>query len=315
MQRAANNLADPVLHQVESLQERIADLTARLDHAERLATLGTIAGLIAHEFNNILTPVMSYAQLALANDEDSDLARKALQKAADGSEQASQIAAAILGFVRTDPGQSGGIGAVQARVAADLHEAIESALACIGRDLEKDRIELTIDVPRGTSAAIRPVSLRHIVVNLVLNARNAMLPRGGSLTIRTRRCERAPAAPADAVVAPAPSAGELWSAPNDAAAVGGAGHDGFTVLSIEDTGCGVVPERLANIFEPYRSSHQAQPSPVGGTGLGLTTCLRLVAEVGGSLWIQSRPGRGTTVSAVLPTAAAAARTEPLRQVA
>lgn len=308
MQRAVDNLAEPVLEQVEALQGKIADLTARLDHAERLATLGTIAGLIAHEFNNILTPVMSYAQLALANDEDLDLARKALQKAADGSEQASQIAAAILGFVRTESGQngaSGGVADVLTRPAADLHEAIDSALACIGRDLEKDRIELTIDVPRGTLAAIRPVSLRHVVVNLVLNARNAMLPRGGSLTVRARRCERAPAAPADAVTAPAPSAGEP---------VGGPCQDGYTVLSIEDTGCGVEPERLTNIFQPYRS-HTSQPNPVGGTGLGLTTCLRLVAEVGGSLWIQSHPGRGTTVSAVLPSAVAAARAEPLRQVA
>ena len=106
MPRAMHNLAEPapVLEQIDALQERIADLTARLDHAERLATLGTIAGLIAHEFNNILTPVMSYAQLALANDDDADLVKKALQKAAEGSDQASQIAAAILGFVRTERG-------------------------------------------------------------------------------------------------------------------------------------------------------------------------------------------------------------------
>ncbi len=313
MQQGIDNLADPIIEQVEALQERVADLTARLEHTERLATLGTIAGLIAHEFNNILTPVMSYAQLALANEDDLDLVRKALQKAADGSDQASQIAAAILGFVRTDSGSGGDA------PGADVEEAVGSALGCIGRDLAKDRIALHIDVPRGTSVAMRPVALRHVIVNLVLNARNAMLPRGGSLTIKTRHFDRAPATPTDAVIAPAPPADGRWSVGTERgeAMPSSTPVTGTVVLSIQDSGAGMDTKRLSNIFEPYHSSYQDRTNLIGGTGLGLTTCLRLIAEAGGSLWIQSRPQAGTTVSVALPAAAAPAEapTAPLRQVA
>src|SRR5690606_20315133 len=145
---------------------------------------------------------------------------------------------------------------------AEVEAAVESALACIGRDLEKDRIAVTIDVPRGTLAAIRPVSLRHIVVNVVLNARNALLPRGGTLTIRARRCERVPAGLGDAVVAPAIGGEDLWPAVSGESAVGGTERQdqGCIVLTIEETGCGIEPERLANIFEPYRSSYREHPN-------------------------------------------------------
>ena len=85
-----------LVRQVDLLSARLADLQATLDHQERLATLGTIAGMIAHEFNNILTPVCSYAQMALDSPDDAALARKALERSLTGAERAAKIAGAIL---------------------------------------------------------------------------------------------------------------------------------------------------------------------------------------------------------------------------
>jgi signal transduction histidine kinase len=95
--------AAALLDELERLRAELDAVKGQLEHQERLATLGTIASLIAHEFNNILTPVMSYAQMALGDAKnDPELSRKALSRALSGSERAAKIAGAILDFARDD---------------------------------------------------------------------------------------------------------------------------------------------------------------------------------------------------------------------
>ncbi len=155
------------------MERELASVRRQLDHSQRLATLGTIAGSIAHEFNNILTPVLSYSQMALASPNDATLVGKALRKAMEGSERASKIASAMLGFVKAD--DSG-----PAHIAQD----IQQALACLARDPARDGVRLQIDVPDDLLAWISSVSLQHVIMNLAMNAVEAMKPSGGVLTIR-----------------------------------------------------------------------------------------------------------------------------------
>lgn len=287
--------AEPVARPTE-LDPVIDTASLSIDHLERLATLGTIAGLIAHEFNNLLTPVVSYAQLALANPEDRELSTKALQRALSGSERAALIAHVILGFAREDaqgPSSSTWNGQRTMTIApsamagsAPVHECVEGALACLARDPKQDGIALRVDIDPSLSAGIRPVALQHVLLNILLNARQAMLPAGGSLVIAAARVQEPGARPPR------------------------------IELSITDTGRGMTSEQLSTLFSAFRTTCkqqaasqiiQTQTNHSGsrrGTGLGMTVCKRLVEEAGGYITVRSTVGQGTVVQIVLPEAGA-----------
>ena len=271
-----------LLDELSRLRDQLDQVTSQLEHTERLATLGTIAGLIAHEFNNILTPVMSYAQMALADQNDSQLAQKALSRALSGSERASKIASAILDFARDEgpttrtPGrlfhveQPGTADAV-CRVA----QIVDDTIACLGRHPARDGITLELDIPADLNVAMRPVALQHVLLNLVLNSRNAMIPGGGTLVITARAS---------------------------------AGADPGTVeLTIQDTGKGMSPEQLQTLFVPFAAGRRGVEAAAGdgltehkSTGLGMTICKRLVEDAGGGITVVSQVGDGTCVRLRLP---------------
>lgn len=270
-----------LLQGVDHLQDQIAALTTALEHRERLATLGTIAGLIAHEFNNILTPVMSYAQMAMARPDDRELSAKAHVKAVEGTERAAAIAAAILGFVRDDS-----IGVPRGTpTVVSVREALDRALECLAREPEKDAIRLVVDLPDELAVRMRPVSLQHVLLNLILNARAAMLPGGGELTVRARRVDARPERPLGAV-------GGGMAAPE---------REGpWVLVEVGDSGRGMSPARLARLFEPFYSESGEVPRGTSpdrrrGTGLGMTICQKLVEDAGGAMWVESEVGRGTRV--------------------
>lgn len=163
---------EEVLAHFERLEAQFQKVREGLTHSHRLTTLGTLASFIAHEYNNILTPIISYAQLALGQPDDAELMRKAVEKALAGAERAAKISSSLLGFAREGDEQA----------VADVPAAIHDALGCLGRDPSKDGIRVTIDVPPAR-VAIAPLSLQQVVLNLVLNARKAMRRRGGDLRI------------------------------------------------------------------------------------------------------------------------------------
>lgn len=247
-----------MLSRIDGLQDQVRRLEGDLERSHRLATLGLLAGSIAHEFNNVLTPVLSYAQMALATPEDMDLCRKALRKAADGTEKAAQIAAAMLGFLRDDPGA----------VSADVRAVVEDTLRCLGRDLFREGIALDISVPRGTEVAMRPVALEQVLMNLILNAVEALRPPrggGGSLRITAEKVDK------------------------------------DIRISVEDTGCGMPAELVGRIFQPFVTVGGGEGRRTG-TGLGLTICKRLVEEAGGTIGVESAEGVGTVFRVVAPGA-------------
>jgi signal transduction histidine kinase len=166
---------EQLLGHFEELESQLRQVREGLTHSHRLATLGTIAGIIAHEYNNILTPIVSYAQLALASPDDHDLMRKAVEKALAGAERAAHISSSLLGFAREADQQH----------AADLRTVVNEAIACMGREPRKDGIELSLDLP-DVRVAISPLNLQQVLLNLLLNARKAMRRRGGRLSITAR---------------------------------------------------------------------------------------------------------------------------------
>lgn len=167
---------EEILAHFEQLEEQFRQVRDGLTHSHRLATLGTIASVIAHEYNNILTPMISYAQLALSQPDDADLMRKAVEKSLAGAERAAKISSSLLGFARDADDEH----------AADVPAVVHDAIACLGRDPAKDGITLTLDLP-DVRVLMPPLNLQQVILNLVLNARKAMRRRGGQLRITGRR--------------------------------------------------------------------------------------------------------------------------------
>lgn len=262
-----------LLAQLEEAQAEIDRLRIQAEHLGRLATLGTLSATVAHEFNNLLTPPSAYAKMALQDldrdPHDVSMARKALTKCASSSDKAQRICSAILDFA----GNRGVIGSC--RVAPVLDEA----LLAMGRDLSKDGIQVALDVPPDLAVPMEPVELEHVLLNLMINARDAMLGQGGRRgTLRVS---------------------------------GRATDEGSVAIEVADTGCGIAPELLNCIFEPFFTTRSRRPAasdaegePLcrSGTGLGLSLCRQIVERHRGSLTARSTPGRGSQFTILLPRA-------------
>ncbi len=241
---------------VDQLERQFLSLREQLRHTQRLASIGTMAAMIAHEFNNLFTPVMAYARQALDTG-DVELMKKALDKALTNIQIIRQMSDRIVGLVKN--GETGS-------TPHPLRKLVEDALGCLGRDLIKDNIALNVQIDPQLCVRVNGHQIQQVLLNLILNARQAMLGRRGRLTI-------------DA----APDA------------------SGRIAVHVRDTGCGIREEDLPRIFEPFFSTKQYADKPdKRGLGLGLTICKEIVEEHGGELTVESRIGVGTTFTLTLP---------------
>jgi len=243
--------------QLEALEAQFASLQKQLWHAQRLASLGTMAAMMAHEYNNLMTPIVSFARYALDED-DPKLMRSALEKSLRQALQANHLSDRILNLAA---GQDKGPTAVA------LRELVEESLDCLGRGLDKDNIGLTLEVDDDLRIRANGPEIQQVLVNLIQNARQAMLGRRGRLTIRAQRVDQ-----------------EVH-------------------LSIADIGCGIRTEDLPKVFDPFFTTkgHADRPDK-RGIGLGLAVCNDIVASHGGRIDVDSRLGHGTTFTVVLPAA-------------
>ena len=240
-------------------------LEQQLQQAQRLDTVGRLAGGIAHDFNNLLTAILSSASVAretLPADHEvqADLADVQL-----AGERATQLTKQLLAFARRQPVSQQPI---------ELNERVATMERMLSRLVGPD---VTLRVTLGDALwyvrADGP-QLEQVLVNVVVNARDAM-PRGGRFTIRTGNRALAEGA----IVLPRPMpAGD------------------YVEIVVSDTGTGMDEETLAHVFEPFYTT-----KPVGqGTGLGLAMCYGIVRQHHGVIWIESSPGRGTTLFILLP---------------
>jgi signal transduction histidine kinase len=145
-----------------------------LEHERRLAALGTLTASICHELNNILTPVLSYAQMAEKTPNDTEFVSRALRRCADGVARATRMSSMILNLARPRPGSTPEI--------ADVSICLSDALACIGRPLDEvAHVDVLVD--DGCTAGIDPICLEQVLVNLLMNARRAVRD-GGVISVR-----------------------------------------------------------------------------------------------------------------------------------
>ena len=241
-----------------------AEHSAQNASAARLQAVGALAGGIAHDFNNLLSAISGSAEAALAQHPDDPAAaelRQVLESAARGAGLVRQL----LAFARQQ--------ALHPRVVA-LNEAVE-AMAGLLRRLLGSRVRLTVKLDEpGRRVRIDPTQLDQVIMNLALNARDAM-PGGGSLQIATGH----------AVVLQPEPLGQDQLPPGR-----------YATLEVADTGGGIPAEILPRIFDPFFTTKREQ----GGSGLGLSTVHGIVRQSGGFIAAESLPGQGTTFRIWLP---------------
>jgi PAS domain S-box-containing protein len=239
-------------------------LEAQLLQSQKMEAVGQLAGGVAHDFNNILTAIVGYADLLAAELgdarqlEDLEEIRKAARRAAALTRQ-------LLAFSRKQ--------VLEPRI-IDVNGVVTN-LEKMLRSLISANIDLRTALATDLAAArADPNQLEQVIMNLVINARDAM-PEGGTLTIETGNA----------------SLDENYAAQHVSVVPGE-----YVMLAVTDTGCGMSEETKARIFEPFFTT-----KPAGrGTGLGLSTVYGIVKQSGGNIWLYSEPGKGTTFKIYLP---------------
>jgi two-component system, cell cycle sensor histidine kinase and response regulator CckA len=246
-------------------------LEKQLRQAQKLEVLGQLAGGVAHDFNNLLTVVLGSSEvllLELAADDPSRIEVLEIKKA---GERATGLTQQLLAFSRKQVLQPSLL---------DFNELL-SGMEPLLRRLIATHVDLVVRLgPTAGTIKIDPTQLEQLVVNLVVNAADAM-PRGGKLTIETShlrldesyRKRHLPVAPGD-----------------------------YIMLAVSDTGVGMDEATSQRIFEPFFTTKEVGK----GTGLGLATVYGIVKQSGGDIWVYSEPGHGTVFKIYLPQVAAAA---------
>ncbi|HKU40749.1 MAG TPA: ATP-binding protein [Polyangiales bacterium] len=240
----------------------------QLQHAQRLEAVGRLAGGIAHDFNNLLSVVLGYS-ISLADElAEGSTMRADLEEIRRAGERAAELTQQLLAFGRQQ--------VLEPRV-LDLNEVVQRVERMIRRILGEDIELVTLASQPLWRIKVDPGQLEQVILNLVINARDAM-PGGGRLTIETANAEF----------------DEEYAQLHLGAAAGS-----HVVLAVTDTGIGMDKEIQSHVFEPFFTTKEKGK----GTGLGLSTVFGIVKQSGGHIWLYSEPGRGTTFKVCFPRSA------------
>jgi signal transduction histidine kinase len=231
-------------------------LRQQLLQAQRLSSVGALASSVAHEFNNILTTIINYAKLGLKPAADDAARTQALERVLKGGQRAANIVNSMLGFARANGTQ---------REPTDLSRLVDEALTLTEKDLTKHRVHFEKRFHVRPVVPAVPGQIEQILINLIINARQAM-PRGGRLLIEVRENK----------------------------------SSGMAEIRIADTGVGIAPERLRLIFEPFYTTKEPDEHGHGGTGLGLSVCRQIIEHHHGRIRVESVVGKGSAFTVKLP---------------
>jgi len=251
---------------VRDLTER-RHLEEQIRQAQKLEGIGRLAGGVAHDFNNLLTVISGYARMGLEDLPAEHDLRESLDEIDKAAGRAAALTRQLLAFSRNQLFEP------KTLVVDDVIRDFEKMLRrIIGEDID---LTFVLDA-KGAAVRSEAGRIEQVVLNLAVNSRDAM-PEGGKLAIETA-CFHADAEFAEA-------------------------HPGIhpgpcVSLAVSDTGAGMTPEVKAHVFEPFFTTKEAGK----GTGLGLSTVYGIVKQSGGSIWIESEPGRGATFFMVFPAA-------------
>lgn len=245
-------------------QQSLEQFEEQLQQLQKLSEIGHLAGGIAHDFNNLLTVILCQAQLTLMQLGKSDPAlRRRIEDIQKAGESAASLTEQLLRYTRK-----------QRYIPQDiaLNAVISNMSNLVGRLIGED-IEMSINIAPDTGLVrADPTQLSQIVMNLAVNARDAM-PHGGKLTIETSpvyldsdyASQHLPARPGS-----------------------------YVMLAVTDSGCGIDADVQNRVFEAFFTTKEK------GTGLGLSTVYGIVKEAGGTIWLYSEVGHGTTIKIYLP---------------
>jgi len=251
-----------LLRQLESQRLRheaeVAVLRREVLEARKAATLGELLGTTTHEFNNALTTILNYAKLGLRH-RDAPTRDKALERILSAGTRAAKITASVLGMARRGTTRMEPV---------QLETLVEDALVLLEREMTKYRVQVEREYAPVPQVTANPGQIQQILLNLLVNARQAM-PQGGRLIIR------------------------LSHEP----------EGGFVDLCVRDTGCGMTPEVMRRMFEAHFSTKSGpDETGKGGTGLGLSACREIVEAHRGRIRVESAPGKGTAITIRIPRA-------------
>jgi PAS domain S-box-containing protein len=267
-------------------------LERQLRQAERLESLGQLAGGVAHDFNNLLAVINGYADLVSSALPAGDPLRADLDGISNAARRGADLTRQLLLFSRLEP---------SAPQTLDLNAVVADTEQLLRRTIGEDIEFVTLLEPGLYPVTIDHTKLEQIILNLVVNARAAM-PDGGRLTIATANVDGGPAAEATAepgaepAVEPAaaPAAGP-GAGPTDGPTDGAAGQQ--VRLTVADTGTGMAASVAEHVFDPFFTTK----GPGKGTGLGLATVYGVVKEAGGEIRLWTEPGKGTAFDIYLPS--------------
>jgi two-component system, cell cycle sensor histidine kinase and response regulator CckA len=249
-------------------------LEERVAQSEKIESIGRLAGGIAHDFNNLLTAILGYTELLLANRRDDDPDRADLEEVQKAGQRAAVLTQQLLAFSRKQ---------VLIPKNVDLNQTVNGLRTMLGRLIRED-ITLGCDIAE-TPAWVRidPHQIEQVILNLVLNARDA-LPGGGRIRIQVR-----PVTIAEGEPPPPPTAGA------------------YIRLRISDDGVGMSAGTRSHLFEPFFTTKELGK----GTGLGLASVYGIVRQSNGFIGVDSEPGGGTIFTMYFPEVTVAAQ-EPGR---
>jgi signal transduction histidine kinase/CheY-like chemotaxis protein len=267
------------LVQTQEITEQKA-LEEQLRQSQKLEAIGQLAGGVAHDFNNLLTVISGYTNLALPKLAEDHPVRQSLEEIGLAAERAAALTHQLLAFSRKQVLQPRllDVGEIMSGLLPMLHRLIESHVEVVVRIVPRQLHPVLFD----------PSQLEQVIVNLVINARDAM-PDGGTVTIEV-----------DEIYLDA-----TYTETHAEAQVGR-----HIVMSVSDTGHGFDEATRSRIFEPFFTTKEVGE----GTGLGLSTVHGIVRQSGGNIWVYSEVGRGTSFKIYIPTAPDGVVAEPVSPI-
>jgi two-component system, cell cycle sensor histidine kinase and response regulator CckA len=249
---------------VHDVTERVA-LEERLRQSQKMEAVGRLAGGVAHDFNNLLTVILGYSQIVAEGVPAGSRMAEGVAQIKSAADRAAGITRQLLAFSRK---------AVLSPRVINLNDILLNLDSLLRRLIGEDVEVLTVPANDLGSVKADPGQIEQVVMNLALNARDAM-PLGGKLTLETSNAQF----------------DESYTQHHQPAEPGP-----YVMLAVSDTGHGMTPETQARIFEPFFTTKEVGK----GTGLGLSMVYGIVKQSGGYIWVYSEPDRGTTFKIYLP---------------